>query len=138
MSARTGIEPGEGGHAIGRDPRTMSHGELRALGHEPMSPTQALRAHCLDCCAGSPHEVRNCTAEKCPSWPFRMGKSPWRAPISDERREASRRNLARMHSGSSDALEIGGSDAGEDDGAISVTDDAPDDENLSLLGRVQS
>ncbi len=34
---RPGLEL-EHGHAIGRDPRTMTHDELQALGHERMSP----------------------------------------------------------------------------------------------------
>jgi hypothetical protein len=94
-----GTEISDGGHDIGRNPRTMSHVELRALGHEPMSPMAALRARCLDCCAGNPHEVRLCTAVKCPSWPYRMGSSPWRKPMTDEQREAARvrarQNLAK-------------------------------------------
>jgi hypothetical protein len=77
----------------------MSHDELRALGHEPMSPIAALRKRCVDCCAGNPHEVRLCTAVKCPSWPFRMGSSPWRKQMTDEQREAARvrarQNLAK-------------------------------------------
>jgi len=75
---------------VGRDPRRMAQRELRAMGHEPMSPMEAIRAKCLDCCAGSLHEVRCCVAMACPSWPFRMGKNPWRAPLLEERREALR------------------------------------------------
>ena len=86
-----GYEPGEsGGRLVGRDPRKMTQDELRAMGHTPMSPMEAIRARCLDCCAGSSDEVRKCVAMACPSWPFRAGKNPWRAPISEERREALR------------------------------------------------
>jgi hypothetical protein len=97
------LSPGERDHAhragyelagdwlIGRDPREMLQDELRAIGHEQMSPMEAIRAKCLDCCAGSAHEVRCCTAMACPSWPFRTTKNPWRAPISEERREALRK-----------------------------------------------
>ena len=35
---------------------------------------KAIRLKCLDCCCGSPGEVRNCTATKCPLFPYRMGK----------------------------------------------------------------
>jgi hypothetical protein len=91
-----GTEISDGGHDIGGDPRIMAHTELQALGHEPMSPMAALRKRCLDCCAGNPHEVRLCAAVKCPSWPFRMGSSPWRT-ISEGRREAGRRLAARRH-----------------------------------------
>jgi hypothetical protein len=86
-----GLERGEGGHLVGRDPRMMNHAELEALGHKPMSPLAALRARCVDCCNNSASEVRLCTATKCPSWPFRMGSSPYRAPASEAQREAGRR-----------------------------------------------
>jgi hypothetical protein len=90
QAPRNGAEFNDHGYLEGRDPRTMSQDELRSMGHEPMSPTQAIRAHCLDCCAGSPSEVAKCMALRCPSWPFRTGKNPWRAPMSEERREALR------------------------------------------------
>jgi hypothetical protein len=79
----------------------MTPDELLAIGHEPLPPLAAIRAKCLDCCAGSAHEVRLCVAMTCPSWPFRTGKNPWRAPPSEEQREASRRNAARLHAGAS-------------------------------------
>jgi hypothetical protein len=90
-----GLEEGDDGERIGRDPRRMTHAELRALGHEPMSPLAALRARCLDCAGGSSSEVRKCTAVECPAWPFRMSASPWRAPASEAQREAGRRLAAR-------------------------------------------
>lgn len=64
----------------------MTRDELQALGHQPMSAQKALRLHCLDCCAGSTMEVKLCAAVKCPSWPFRLGKSPWKnkRAMSDE------------------------------------------------------
>ena len=71
-----GLEASASGYAIGRDPRMMTQAEIRALGHDPMSPMQAIRAHCLDCCGGAPAEVRACVAVRCPSWPFRMGRNP--------------------------------------------------------------
>ena len=40
-----------------------------------MTPMKAIRAKCLDCC-GSSHEVRLCTVEKCPLYPYRFGKRP--------------------------------------------------------------
>jgi hypothetical protein len=36
--------------------------ELRALGHQPMTPMQAIRAHCIDCAGGSASEVAKCAA----------------------------------------------------------------------------
>lgn len=70
-------------HDIGRDPREMTKHELAALGHNPMSPLKALRLLCIDCSGGSTAEVRGCEFTQCPSWPFRMGKNPWRAPQSE-------------------------------------------------------
>ena len=106
QARRAGYEP-DGEYLIGRDPREMTRAELEAIGHEPMSPLEALRAKCLDC-AGSAHEVRCCVAMACPSWPFRTGKNPWRAPASEAQREASRRNAAKMHAAWSDTVKITG------------------------------
>ncbi len=87
---KPGLERAADGELVGRDPRGMSADEVREVGHEPMSAQKALRLRCLDCCAGSSAEVRLCVAVKCPSWPFRMGKSPWKAPraLSDEHKAA--------------------------------------------------
>jgi hypothetical protein len=97
---RAGYEP-DGKYYVGRDPRTMSPDELRALGHATMSPMQAIRLKCLECCGQSSDEVRKCVAIACPNWPMRMGKSPWRE-VSEARREAGRRLAARLHRKSSD------------------------------------
>jgi hypothetical protein len=70
---RSGAVYDHRGFLEGRDPRTMSRDELGVMGHRPMSPLRAIRAHCLDCCAGSAQEVAKCMALRCPSWPFRMG-----------------------------------------------------------------
>lgn len=85
------------GHPAGRDPREMTQGELREAGHEPMSPLQALRARCLDCCGYQEREVALCPAVDCPSWPFRMGTDPWRKPASEARREAARRTMTNLN-----------------------------------------
>ena len=84
---------------VGRDPDQMTAEELIALGHNPMSPLKALRLRCIDCCAGSSLEVRLCTAVSCPSWPFRMGRNPWRAPVSEDRRRLGRELAARRPRG---------------------------------------
>ena len=94
-SRTIGLDPGPDGAQIGRDPRTMTHDDLGALGHQPMSPGRALRLRCLDCCGDSPAEVRACTAVRCPAWPFRMGANPWRE-ASEAQREAGRRLAARQ------------------------------------------
>ena len=104
---RAGYEPGESNERlIGRDPRLMTAGDLRAVGLEAMSPMEAIRAKCLDCTAGSAHEVRCCVAMACPSWPFRMGKNPWRVPATEAQREASRRNAAKMRGAASNPVKI--------------------------------
>lgn len=72
----------------GRDPRKMSTADLEACGLQRQSRGDAMRAKCLDCCCGSAAEVRRCGAVDCALWPFRTGTDPWRAPMSDERREA--------------------------------------------------
>ena len=109
---RAGYEPGEGGEwFIGRDPREMARDEIEAMGHEAMSATEAIRGKCLDCCAGSAHEVRACVAIACPSWPWRMGTNPWRQPMSDEQREVRRQAALRRGLGArraSAALGSGG------------------------------
>lgn len=67
-----------------------SPAHLRKLGHAPLKPIQALRARCIDCCGGSPKEVKLCACKKCPSWPFRLGEDPWKKkrPISEGQRVA--------------------------------------------------
>lgn len=41
-----------------------------------MTPIQAIREKCLDCCCGSAHEVKMCACEDCTLYPFRFGKNP--------------------------------------------------------------
>ena len=79
------------GQNVGRDPREMMAEELRALGHSAMSPLKALRLRCIDCYGGSLKSVRCCTSTDCPSWPFRLGHSPWRKQLSQDRKEQLRR-----------------------------------------------
>ena len=83
MNRNIGLELRDG-FDVGRDPRDVSADELAQLGHARVSPLRALRLKCLDCCNDFAQEVRFCTAVDCPNWPFRMGKNPWRAPLSAE------------------------------------------------------
>jgi hypothetical protein len=87
------------GQGVGRDPDQMTAEELIALGHSAMSPLKALRLRCIDCYGGSLKSVRGCTSTDCPSWPFRMGRNPWRAPVSEERRQLGRELAARRPRG---------------------------------------
>ena len=93
---KAGLEKSLEGQEIGRDPRDMLPGDLEALGHVRMPVLQAIRARCIDCCAGSTQEVRYCTAVACAAWPFRMGTDPWRAKreMSAEDRAALAARLA--------------------------------------------
>ena len=36
----------------------------------------AVKAKCLQCCCGSPKEVKNCPCTDCALYPFRLGKPP--------------------------------------------------------------
>jgi len=94
-AAADGYEPGPDGYMVGRDPRDMDKEAMKLMGHEPMSPTQAIRARCFDC-AGTSHEIRLCVAVACPSWPFRLGSNPWRAEKTEAQIEASRRAGERL------------------------------------------
>ena len=92
--------PGDEGELIGRDPREVPLGILSAY-HAEKNPLKALRARCLDCCCGSPSEVRKCVSVACPSWPFRMGVNPFRQKrtLSEDRRRASAEHLAKLREG---------------------------------------
>ena len=41
-----------------------------------MTPMKAIRAKCLDCCAGQVAEVRRCELKNCPLFPYRTGHRP--------------------------------------------------------------
>jgi hypothetical protein len=68
--------------------------ELQAMGFEPLPVLKAIRAKCLDCSGGMASEVRDCLVRNCALYPFRMGTNPWRAPVSDDQREAARKRFA--------------------------------------------
>ena len=68
------------GKKVGKLPSSFEVAMLKALGH-PQSPIAAIRAKCLDCCCGSPAEVRKCTIATCPLWPMRMGKNPFHGKV---------------------------------------------------------
>ena len=116
------------GFDVGRDPRGMSTGDLEQLGHARVSPLRALRLNCVDCCNGSAQEVRLCTAVDCPSWPFRMGKNPWRRKLDQEERAALRARLAPKNASAPTAAQKTGSeiDASASDGMRVPNDMAVD------------
>jgi len=82
-----------------QSPQQSKPEELRTLGHKLMTPLEALRAHCIDCSGHDPEEVAHCPVKRCPSWPFRFGRNPWRI-VSDAQRAASRANARHLRSGS--------------------------------------
>jgi len=43
---------------------------------KPTTPIRAIRSYCLDCAGGDKAEVRSCSFESCPFYPYRMGKRP--------------------------------------------------------------
>lgn len=51
---------------------------------------KAIRLKCLDCSNFSSDEIKDCSVELCPLWPFRFGKDPGRQKrvMSDEQRAA--------------------------------------------------
>ena len=42
------------------------------------NPVKAIRAYCLECSCGSTAEIKECPVVKCPLYPFRFGKNPYR------------------------------------------------------------
>ena len=54
------------------------------------NPLHAIREKCIDCCCGGLAEVRECSVERCPLHPYRMGKNPFRKrrEYTDEERAA--------------------------------------------------
>ena len=91
----------DGGELVGKDPRDVPS-EILSRYHREQNPLKALRARCLDCCCGNASELRKCVSVDCPSWPFRMGKNPFRAKrqLSDEqKRHMAERLRARAETG---------------------------------------
>lgn len=60
------------------------------------NPVKVIRDKCLDCTCGSSKKVELCPIRKCPLWPFRFGKNPYREKreVSEEARQAARERLA--------------------------------------------
>ena len=65
------------GEVIGRHPKDLTKADLEAAGLKKRVGLKAIRAACLDCCAGNQGEVRKCVSTNCPLWPLRMGTNPW-------------------------------------------------------------
>ena len=57
-----------------------------------LTPLQAIRQKCLDCCCGYSREVARCPFETCSLYPFRSGKNPRRAGITNNGSFSSKTN----------------------------------------------
>lgn len=44
------------------------------LRQPPLLRARAIRAKCIECCAGAAWEVKRCHITDCALWPYRMGK----------------------------------------------------------------
>ena len=75
------------------------------MADEIKNPVKAIRAFCLECSGGSTSEVKCCPVEKCPLYPFRFGKNPYRQrrEMTEEEKRvlADRLREARKNIGSS-------------------------------------
>lgn len=81
------------GETEGIDPRLISREKFEELGFEAKPLLQVIRAKCMDCCGYQQSEVKKCTAVTCDLWVYRMGKNPFRKPMSEERRQQARDRL---------------------------------------------
>lgn len=59
---------------------------------------KAIRLKCLDCMCGQANEVKLCPCTDCPLYPFRLGKDPYRKPMSEEQKNASRERMIALKS----------------------------------------
>ena len=61
------------------------------------NPLKAIKEKCLDCSCGSILEVKDCPSTKCPLYPFRFGKNPFRQKreMTKEQREAATERLKK-------------------------------------------
>lgn len=71
------------------------------------NPVKVIRAKCLDCSCGNAAEVARCPAERCPLWPWRMGKNPYRKKVERTEEELAamreRMRAARKTAGAANA-----------------------------------
>lgn len=63
--------------------------EMHEASAEVRTFSTAIKLKCLDCSNYEWNEVRDCYVKKCPLYPFRMGKNPYRnkRELTDEQRE---------------------------------------------------
>lgn len=54
-----------------------------------ITPIQAIRKMCLECCNGQQNEIINCMIERCPLYDFRIGAKPQRKSSNDTNEQIS-------------------------------------------------
>ena len=59
------------------------------------NPVKAIKAKCLECCAGNKKEVKACETVKCLLHEWRFGKNPYRKEKTQEQREAAAERLKK-------------------------------------------
>ena len=71
------------------------------------NPVKAIREKCLECSNGQPSEVKCCPVEKCPLYPFRLGKNPFRQKreMTEEQKKAVRDRLREARKNNADSSE---------------------------------
>lgn len=70
------------------------------------NPVKAIREKCLDCSCGSTAEVKECTVEQCPLFPYRLGKNPFRQKreMTEEQKKAMGDRLREARKASVDSV----------------------------------
>lgn len=53
-----------------------------------ITPLKAIRYHCLECVCFSSNEVKKCTENLCPMYPYRFGKDPNKKKVSGHRKRS--------------------------------------------------
>lgn len=85
---------------------------------EATNPVKAIRAYCVECSCGSTAEVKNCPIKKCPLYPFRMGKNPFRQKreMTEEQKKevATRLREARKNNSAKEDYELENDDVDDD------------------------
>ena len=64
---------------------------------EIRTPMKAIRAKCLDCSCNQRDEIKYCPVDKCPLYPFRLGKNPYlkKREYTEEQKAQMLERLAR-------------------------------------------
>ena len=74
---------------------------------EITNPVKAIRAFCVECSNGSTTEIKECPVNKCPLYPFRFGKNPYRQrrEMTEEQKQVLADRLREARKNNSGAVE---------------------------------